>query len=302
MKKKLLKEIYNLKNEDALFELIISTFKNKITTWDYFVNWQKVFNNLESIEIELNLLNYLVGKKNFDIEAAKLISKYPNVVKSFPILIALRANSIDILHDADNFLYQNYNFKKDNFTDEEIEFLVEFLNSSGLKHLFISKKIKNLVDYVMGVEVGLDSNGRKNRGGALMEKLVEIYIKKNCEEIGADYLTQANAKKIKSNWGIEIVTDKSSRIIDFVIKHKNQLYFVEVNFYGNGGSKLKSTATEYTRMSNFWNQQDIHFIWVTDGNGWKTALRPLREYFDNASFLLNLEMLKNGILTKILKN
>jgi type II restriction enzyme len=113
-------------------------------------------------------------------------------------------------------------------------------------------------------------------------------------------MPQATAKKIENKWGINVKVDKSSRIIDFAINNNGKLYFIEVNFYGGGGSKLKSTATEYIRMNEYWNNQGVEFIWITDGAGWKSTLKPLREYFDKANYLLNLEMLRNGLLKKIL--
>jgi type II restriction enzyme len=157
-----------------------------------------------------------------------------------------------------------------------------------------------LVDYAPGVEVGLDSNGRKNRGGPLMENLMEEFVRDTTNELNIEYMPQATAKKIKDNWGINVKVDKSSRIIDFAINNNGKLYFIEVNFYGGGGSKLKSTATEYIRMNEYWNNQGIEFIWITDGAGWKSTLKPLREYFDKADYLLNLEMLRDGVLKRIL--
>jgi len=164
----------------------------------------------------------------------------------------------------------------------------------------VDKKIKNLVDYATGVEVGLDSNGRKNRSGKLMENLVEDFIRKISNDLKIKYIPQATAKKIKAYWNIEIIVDKSSRIIDFAINKNGKLFFIEVNFYGGGGSKLKSTATEYVKMNEYWNNQGVEFIWITDGAGWKSTLNPLREYFDKADYLLNLEMLKNDVLKTII--
>ena len=114
-------------------------------------------------------------------------------------------------------------------------------------------------------------------------------------------MPQATARKIKQEWGIDVIVDKSSRIIDFAINKNGQLYFIECNFYGGGGSKLKSTATEYVEMNSYWNKQNIEFIWVTDGAGWNSALKPLREYFDKADYLVNLEMLKSDVLKKIIR-
>lgn len=296
-----LSSLLNLKSDDELFEYLTSNFKNKITQWNYFVNWEKVLRNIEPIERELNLLNVLVGKENLEKEAYELIKEYPSVVKAFPTLIAIREKSVDILIDTQNFIYRKFSFSKKTFTDDECSQLVEFLMKSGIGELLKDKKIKNLVDYATGVEVGLDSNGRKNRGGTLMEKLVEDFVAETCNELNIGYMAQATAKKIKQDWRIDVKVDKSSRIIDFAINKNGKLFFIECNFYGGGGSKLKSTATEYIEMNKFWTNQGIEFIWVTDGAGWQSTLKPLREFFDKANYLLNLEMLKNGILKNILK-
>ncbi len=195
----------------------------------------------------------------------------------------------------------NLRLYKTHYTNKECYQLVDFLLKSGLGELFMDRKLKNLVDYAMGVEVGLDSNGRKNRSGTLMENLVEDFVAEVCNELNIGYMSQATSKKIMLEWKIDVKVDKSSRIIDFAINKNGKLYFIECNFYGGVGSKLKSTATEFIEMNKYWNKQGIEFIWITDGGGWKSTLRPLREYFDKADYLLNLEMLKKKVLTKIIE-
>ncbi len=292
--------LLKMQNEDLLFDKITQSFKEKITKWDYFVNWTKVFSNIEPIEKELNLLNFLIGKEDIEIEAYKLIKQYPQVIKAFPTLIAVREKSIDILTDTKNFIYKKYSFAKGKLSDEEYKELAHFVIKSGIGEILKDKKVKNLVDYATGVEVGLDSNGRKNRGGTLMEALVEEFVSDTCHNLGIQYMPQATAKKIKEQWNLDVVVDKSSRQLDFAINSKGKLFFIECNFYGGGGSKLKSTATEYIEMNRYWNKQGIEFIWITDGAGWKSTLKPLREYFDKADYLLNLEILKDGVLKTIL--
>lgn len=292
--------LLNLKNEDLLFEKITQSFKEKITKWDYFVNWEKVFSNIKPIEKELNLLNFLIGKDDIEKEAFSLIKQYPQVIKAFPTLIAVREKSIDILIDTKHFIYKNYSFTKGKLSDDECKELAHFVVNSGIGEILKDKKVKNLVDYATGVEVGLDSNGRKNRGGTLMESLVEEFVSDTCQNSGLQYMPQATAKKIKEQWNLDVVVDKSSRQLDFAINKNGKLFFIECNFYGGGGSKLKSTATEYIEMNRYWNKQGIEFIWITDGAGWKSTLKPLREYFDKADYLLNLEMLKDDVLNKIL--
>ncbi len=303
---KILTKLLNLKTDDELFDYFKDTLKVKgITQWNYFVNWEKVYKNVVPFEKELNLLNVLIGKDDIKSELTSLILEYPKVVNAIPLLLAIRFKTkkdqkINILVDPKNFQYDNFDLSIVTPDKQEAEKIADFFINTGLGDLVKDKKIKNLVDFATGVEVGLDSNGRKNRGGHQMEHLIEIYVNDVCNELGLEYLKEANAKAIKEKWDIEIAVDKSSRRMDYVINKKGKLYFFEVNFYGGGGSKLKSTATEYVKMAEYWNNQGIEFVWITDGAGWLKTLKPLREYFDKAEYLLNLEMLKNRMLKKIL--
>lgn len=293
-------------NEDDFFEDFIDSLKKKIATWDYFANWNKIIKNVAHIERELNLLNSLIGKSDFIEEATSLIYDYPQVIKAIPSLIAVREKSVEVLIDVENFIYKTFDFTDESPTIEKARSFAVFLSESGIEELF-KAKIKNVVDYVTGVEVGLDSNARKNRTGTLMESIVEVFVSEACAVNSAQYISQATASKIEEKWNKKISIDKSSRKIDFAIFDKNkregkgELYFIETNFYGGGGSKLKSTAGEYITMNKFWNDQGIDFLWITDGCGWKSTKDPLREYFDKADYLLNLKMLEEGYLKKILE-
>lgn len=301
---KKLTRILNFNTDDELFDYFIKTLNHKgITQWNYYVKWEKVFNNVCPYEKELNLLNYLIGKTDIEKELVKLILDYPKVINAIPLLLAIRfkkrsEQKFCVLSDVENFQYLNFDLSSKDPTEEEAKNIAVFFMKSGLGVLLRDKKIKNLVDYATGVEVGLDSNGRKNRGGHQMENLVEVYVKEACDELGISYIKEATAKSIKAVWGIDIAIDKSSRRIDFAINKNRQLFFIEVNFYNGGGSKLKSTATEYSKMNEYWNNQGIEFIWVTDGAGWMKTQRPLREYFDKAEYLLNIDLLKNKVLMK----
>jgi len=298
--------LLNLESDNALFNYFKDNLKLKgITQWDYFVNWNKIYSNVIPYEKELNLLNVLIGKDDIEVELSSLIIEYPKVINAIPLLLAIRfkkkkEQKINILTDSIKYKYAHFDLSLTKPNKEEAKNIATFFTNSGLGKLVKDKKIKSLVDYATGVEVGLDSNGRKNRGGHQMEKLVESYVKKVCTTKKLSYLKEANANKIKKAWKISIKVDKSSRRIDYVINNNGKLYFIEVNFYNGGGSKLKSTATEYVKMNEYWNHQNINFIWITDGAGWLSSLKPLREYFDKAEYLLNLHMLKKGILKKIL--
>ncbi|MBQ3350642.1 MAG: type II restriction endonuclease [Thermoguttaceae bacterium] len=294
------KDCLNCDNEDQVFDFLINNLKPSSKLWSYFVDWNKVNKNVRKVEVSLNTLNYLIGKKNFDDEFRYLIKSNPRLIPVLPLLVVSRDHSFNILVDyQDRILrYENYDFTIQNPTDEDIERLLFFTEKSGLKKLLKSSKIKSLVDYMFGVEAGLDSNGRKNRVGKTMESIIEVFIKHLCNEKGYDYLTQANATKIKENFGIDVPVDKSSRKYDFVVKTNTNLTIFEVNFYGGGGSKLKSTAGEYRNLYDILNGQ-FPFIWITDGIGWEKTQLPLRESFDHNEFILSLAMLERGILEKL---
>jgi len=279
--------------------------KQTIKSWDFFVAWGKVMNKVESIEVVLNILNYLVGKKNIREEFKMLIGRYPEIAEVLPILLALREKSLKVLEPDENnvFNYKEYIFnRKKKYTAAEIEMFTEFAEKTGLLAMFEKKKIKNVVDYIIGVEVGLDTNARKNRSGTAMEMIAELFIKKICTENNYRYISQATARKIEEVLGYKVSIDKSERSFDFAIDNGFKLYLIETNYYGGGGSKLKSVAGEFTALFNYLKKEtpEHGFIWITDGIGWRTTERPLRESFDKVDYILNLDMVQNGILEDVI--
>jgi type II restriction enzyme len=299
------KEKLGCKNEDEVFNYIIENLKPSNKFWSYFVNWEKVLKNTKEIELALNNLNYLIGKDDFDKEFKFLIKENPNIINVIPALAVRDGDNtkkFKILVDFSNkkLIYEDYDFTIKELNDKNIEKYLRFVEKTGLKNLITNKKIKNLVDYMIGVEAGLDSNGRKNRGGHAMENIVEVFIKDICKNNNFRYLKEANAEKIKSEFNYNVPVDKSSRRYDFVIDNGKELFIIETNFYGGGGSKLKSTAGEYRNLYDTL-KEEYKFIWITDGLGWKTTSKPLRETFDHNDYIFNLKMLEKGILENILK-
>ena len=280
------------------FTELVDGFKSSIKTWDYFVNWDKVSANATDLEISLNKLNYLLGKENLKDEFVKLYESNPDIVNALPVLLAVRENKLEIF---DKVTKESEFF---DFTDGEdgAEKYFEFLEKSGLARLFQKDGIKNLVDYVMGVEVGLDSNGRKNRGGTLMEEIVKSYIKDFSAKRGFEYIAQARATDIKAKLDYEINVDKSERSFDFAVYNpqtKNIKLF-ETNFYNGGGSKLKAVCGEFRSLYDELTKQGIDFVWVTDGLGWQTTKRPLEGTFNhNNGQVFNLNMLEDGVLEEL---
>ena len=172
----LFKDTLGCNNSDEVFSYLISTLKDTITKWDYFVNWSKAQAGVRKFEINLNLLNYLVGKENIEEEAVALLKEHPQLIPTIPVLLACRDNRFQLLKEYQNgsFIYDDYNLNSS--TTITPEKAAEFMAKSGFLEQLKSKRIKSLVDYVFGVEVGLDSNGRKNRGGTAMEDIVEFFV------------------------------------------------------------------------------------------------------------------------------
>ncbi|MCT7469848.1 type II restriction endonuclease [Aliarcobacter cryaerophilus] len=288
------------------FENLKNTLQNSIFTWDYFTDFEKVKRNVKKIEKELNLLNYLIGKENIEEEFLSLVEEYPKVRKILPILIAIRddkLSSTPIITNMETLIPESKKYIFNDEINENIKKeLLIFFKETGLKEFFESKVVKNLVDYCIGVEVGFDTNARKNRTGTLMENIVGNYLQNYCSKYtNFSFIEQATQKRIKEFFNYDIEIDKNSRRFDFALYNKsiNKLYLIEVNYYNGGGSKLKATAGEYQYLNDFLKAQNLTFIWITDGIGWFTALRPLEETFNHNDYVINLEMLKNGILEEI---
>lgn len=279
------------------FKSLVDTFRSSIKTWDYFVNWKKVLTNKGEIEISLNKLNYLLGKDDVKKEFKKLYIGNPDIVKAFPVLLAVRENRLEIF-DKDAKTSEFFDFSE---KDVDFEKWYLFFESSGIIRLFQKNGIKNLVDYVMGVEVGLDSNGRKNRGGTLMEDIVESFIADFCREKGFEYIPQARSKAIKAKWGVDVRINKSERSFDFAVYNprSKKIKLFETNFYNGGGSKLKAVCGEFKSLYDELKDQSIDFIWITDGLGWHTTKKPLEEVYNHNDYVFNLNMVESGVLNSL---
>lgn len=290
-----------LKTPSAVFQHFVETITANNRTWDYFINWKKVYANVDQFNIELNILNSLCDSNDFDSDLRTILSRYPEVVQAFPILIGIRDSQLSVLEKRTlpEFVFRDFDFRPSPFNENTIDDYVSFVSNSGLKSLFIKRSLSNLKDYSTGVEVGLDTNGRKNRGGTLMENLVQSLLEDVYHLGPRDYSSQASPSICKRLWGIELPVDKSSRRPDFLVQRNGKLYWIETNFYSGGGSKLKSTCGEYKALYDFCSTNEIEFIWITDGAGWQTTLKPLEETFLHNDYIFNLEMIKNGILNYV---
>lgn len=252
------------------FNSWFATFKHSISDYKYYIDFAKVINNVNQHKIELHILNSLIGEENIEQRFEEILTEYPKTLACIPILLAVRAKEISVLDHSELLQYR---FDKLNYSIAQYK---HFMRETGLFALLQKHLINNLCDYVTGVEAGLDSNGRKNRGGHLMENLVESYL----QETGLEYYKEMYLEEITSRWNINLSVisneGKTKKRFDFVIKTDKLIYAAETNFYSSGGSKLNETARSYKLIAEKTKNIDgFKFVWFTDGNGWISARNNL---------------------------
>ena len=276
----------------------LSKFKSSISNYNYYVDFDKVYKYAEKYKVELNILNSLIGSKNIEEEFKDIIIKYPETLEVIPLLLAVRSNEIFIKDSTNEYLFK---FNKMIYS---INDYIKFMRETGLFELLQNHIINNLYDYVLGVEVGLDSNARKNRGGHLMENLVESYIVKAGYKENVNYFKEMYLSDIEKKWNLDLSAlsdnNTSTKRFDFVIKTDKQVYVIEANFYASSGSKLNETARSYKMLAEESKLvKGVTFIWITDGIGWFDAKNNLEETFNELDTLYNLDDLDNGVLERL---
>ena len=276
----------------------LSKFKTSISDYTYYVDFEKIYKNVDKVKVELNILNSLIGSKNIEEEFQNILIKYPETLECIPLLLAVRSREIFVKDEINEYLFK---FDKMVYSMKDY---IRFMKESGLFDLLQNHIINNLYDYVLGIEVGLDSNGRKNRGGHLMENLVESYIIKAGYKKDVNYFKEMYLKDIEKRWNLDLSemsgNNTSTKRFDFVIKTDNQVYVIETNFYSGGGSKLNETARSYKMLAQESKKvEGVTFIWFTDGTGWNSARKNLEETFNELETMYNIDDLENGILENL---
>ena len=287
------------------FNTWLSGFRDSIADYGYYIDFEKVHRNVDNIKIELNILNSLIGSKSVEADFEGLMRKYPEVLKCIPLLLAVRANEIYCQDENGGYLFQFDFGKYPPNSHVHYERYKYFMRETGLFDLLQNHIVNNLVDYVTGVETGLDYNGRKNRGGHLMENLVESYIVEAGFVKNQTYFKEMKIKEIEKKFHLDLsaISNKGKTVkrFDFVIKTENTIYGIETNFYASSGSKLNETARSYKQISQEAQEIDnFTFVWFTDGNGWLDARNNLEETFDVMQHIYNIKDLEEGIINKVM--
>lgn len=281
--------------------------------FNFYVDWTNVA-GFDCYTVELHSLDALIGRKNdFDAIFKSLLQRVPSVVKTFPFLFALSKAERESVTKSDCSLkvvgteidsddLQQYNFKVgERLTETQILRCLDFFEQMGLKNLFQNILEKSTVDYVVGVLVGLDSNGRKNRGGKAFELACEPIIREICRQCEIEVITQKQFKTLQKRC-IKIDEDIANRKADFILLKDNKCMNVEVNFYSGTGSKPEEIIDSYINRQADLKRNNIDFALITDGNCWRGTTNQLQKGFRYLKFLMNYKMLKNGIFEEIIRN
>ena len=269
------------------FDIFMSQLKETNATLGFYCDFKKINNNVEAIAIKLNQLNYLIGQEDLDGAICRLWDENPKVFNIMDILIAVRTS------DKKKAILEDGSVKLISRFFDDVQGVIDYIHGTGLDKVLQNKQVKNLVDYVFGVETGLDTNARKNRSGHLMEGHVAAIF----DKAGVAYRQEVYSTEFPE---LSVLGEDKKRF-DFVIETANCNYLIEVNFYSGGGSKLNEVARAYSELSPKINEvEGFKFVWITDGIGWKSARNKLEEAFYAIPFIYNLTNINNFI--KQIKN
>jgi len=257
----------NKAHTERQFNEFMSQLIETNATLDFFSDFQKIASNVESISIKLNQLNYLIGKEDIAAAVRNLWTENPTVFNVLDILIAIRTSDKKKVFDK----HGKIRLIEDFFTNPEG--VIEYIEETGLQKVFQNKQVTNLVDYVFGVETGLDTNARKNRSGHIMEHRIA--------QILNSYHITFRQEVYSSEWpDITNALGNDKKRFDFVIETSSKIYLMEVNFYSDGGSKLNEVARSYSDIAPKINTvSGFEFVWITDGVGWNSARNKLQEAY-----------------------
>lgn len=265
------------------FSTFLSQLQETNQTLDFFCDFEKINRNVSDIKLSLCMLNSLIGASNMRAAVETLWQRDKSAFNVMDILIAVRSEGRKkVLNRLGECVVLDSLFNT-------VDGVMEFLNDTGLGSIFQSRKIKDLSDYVFGIETGLDTNARKNRSGHVMEKMVGSIFDKN----GVEYRTEVYS----SEWSaITKVLGDDEKRFDFVVETTSKTYLIEVNFYSGGGSKLNEVARSYSDLSPKINSvAGFEFVWITDGIGWHSARNKIQEAYNIIPSVYNLTSIKDFI-------
>ncbi len=292
----LYKEILDVSSFEDILKIFVNSFSNPQRTFNYFVDWEKIRSNVEKYKFEIGILGAITGSNNIEKDLSNILLKYPEILPVFPLIIAVRDLKITI-SELDTI--KEFSFKKRKLTDLEIFSIIEFCSKTGITDLF--SEIKSLRDYLLGVETGMDTNARKNRSGSTLELMLEKPLKIISQQYGFQFFSQKQFK-IFENFGYHYPRNLRERKFDFVLIGNNLFLNIEANIYGGTGSKPQEIVDAYINRQKELNSEGWLLIWITEGTGWAGQENQFRKGLEEIDYVLNLHLIKRGLLERIIQN
>lgn len=298
----------NFSNQQDIIDSFHKTLIHTNRSFDFFVDWNKVLTNIKKYNVEFSILDSLIGcdYNNFDNELKQLLRNYTEIIPSIPTLLALRKRDLEVVRNFNATKLQiiKYDFAKRKLNQQEEDEMVELFDKTGLKKFFVDKWAKSIKDYALGIEVGMDTNARKNRSGKIMENLISPVIKgaksKNDILISQKYFRYLSKKPYNLNIGSSLKNRKADFIL---VKSGNPTKYIniETNFYSGTGSKPQEIVNSYINRQKNLYRNHLYFIWITDGNGWNGQKNQINYAFNNIDYLLNIQFVRWGLLKEIIQ-
>ena len=294
------KKHLNLSTVDEICKALSDSLIETNYTYDFFVNWTKATKNRDAFKYELALLKSLKNSSNPLADFRTLLNKYPEVIKVIPILLACRDGILKVLNSIETGLqYRTFDFSKKRYDTKEIGEIVDFTKNTGLLDMLC--RMDSATDYLLGVEVGLDTNARKNRSGLFLEKMVsETLGELSTRNSSLVFVEQKSFGYVEENYSVKIPASLRDRKFDYVVINKGKATNIEVNFYSGPGSKPSEIASSYSDRNRELTSAGWNFVWLTDGQGWKKMQRQLRVGVDNIGYVINASLLRKGLLEQII--
>ncbi|MFH1381777.1 MAG: DpnII family type II restriction endonuclease [Chloroflexota bacterium] len=294
------KRYLNLSTVDEICRALSDTLIETNYTYEFFVNWSKVTKNRDAFKYELALLKSIKNCQNPISDFGDLLKKYPEVIKVIPILLACRDGLLKVLKSIETGLqYNTFDFSKKIEDAKEIEDIVTFTKNSGLLDMLC--QMDSATDYLLGVEVGLDTNARKNRSGLFLEKMVtETLNELRARNADLVFIEQKTFGYVEDNHDVKTPTTLRNRKFDYAVINKGKATNIEVNFYSGTGSKPSEIVSSYINRGEQLSSVGWKFVWLTDGMGWKKMQRPFHIGVENIDYVINANLLRNGVLEKII--
>ncbi|MGH7432204.1 MAG: DpnII family type II restriction endonuclease [Candidatus Methylomirabilales bacterium] len=282
---------------DSIVELFLKTIADTNRTYSFFVDWNKVRKRVESLRFELGILGAVGGAGDPKAELRKALSRYPECAKAIPLLLAVREEPVKVVEVFEQEIaFKSLFFHKNQFTDDEREAIVCFCERTGL--LAALAEVRTIRDYFFGVEVGTDTNARKNRSGTAMEDLLRPAINRVAEQLGFAVYEQKTFNWLSGQTGVRVPKGLANRKFDITLAKGGQLLSMELNFYAGTGSKPQEIVDSYIQRKREFADAGWGFIWITDGDGWRRGANQVRKAFEHIDYVLNLHFVRKGLLEK----